>query len=440
MAQPRARELGRGRAAGAMTRIGQAGHRGERSDCWVRVEARDEGGVILCVKSKVEVMYGHAVRSTCLTVLDAMGVRNAALTVEDQGALDFVLAARLEAAVKRAGMGAGATFLPPPGGGFDGQTARERFRRSRLYLPGDQPKHFLNAHLHHPDAIILDLEDAVAPAEKDAARLLVRNALRVVDFGSCERMVRINQGQLGLEDVDTVVPQNVHVILIPKAESAEQVMAVDARANAARLDAGLTAPCLLMPIIESALGCFHALAIASASPNVVALTIGLEDYTADLGVERTAEGRESLWARQVVVNAARAAGVAPSDSVFSDVSDLEGLRAAVLEAEALGFEGKGCIHPKQVPVVNAGFAPTPEEIAKAQRIVLAFEDATQRGVGVVALGSKMVDAPVVKRALRTLRMAEALAMVPQDWRRRAGGTLADGDDVRKEPLAEDGSW
>jgi citrate lyase subunit beta/citryl-CoA lyase len=329
-------------------------------------------------------------------------------------------------------MGGSATFLPASGPGWDARTTRDRFRRSRLYLPGSEPKHFLNARLHEPDAIILDLEDAVAATEKDAARLLVRNALRAVDFGPCERMVRINQGELGLEDVDVVVPQNVHAILIPKAETAEQVRVVDARAEAARRDAGLQGPCLLVPIIESALGCFNALAIASASPNVVALTIGLEDYTADVGVERTAEGRESLWARQMVVNAARAAGVAPSDSVFSDVSDLEGLRAAVLEAKALGFEGKGCIHPRQVPVVHAGFAPTPDEIAKAQRIVLAFEDATRRGIGVVALGSKMVDPPVVKRALRILRMAEALAIVPQDWRRRAESAPAEGDGGRKE--------
>ena len=417
-----------------MSRVGEAGHRGDgvRSDCWIRVEPRTGGGLALGVTSKVEAMYGDAVRSTCRRVLETLGVRDAVVTVKDQGALDFVLAARIESAVTRAGLGNGSVFLPAPGPGFTTRTTRERLRRSRLYVPGDEPKHFVNARLHDADGVILDLEDAVAPTEKDAARLLVRNALRAVDFGPCERMVRINQGELGLEDVDVVAPENVHVILIPKVESAEQVRAVDARAEAARRDTGFQDPCLLMPIIESALGCFNALAIATASPNVAALTIGLEDYTADVGVERTAEGRESLWARQVVVNAARAAGVAPNDSVFSDVSDLDGLRAAVLEAKALGFEGKGCIHPRQVRVVHAGFAPTPHEIATAQRIVLAFEEATERGVGVVALGSKMVDPPVVKRALRTLRTAEALVLLPQDWRRRTGSAPADGDGGRKE--------
>ena len=400
-----------------MNPVFEAGQRGEkvRSDCWVRLEPRTSGGLELCVTSKVDAMYGDAVRATCRTVLEALGVRDAVVTVEDAGALDFVIAARIEAAVKRAGLGNDSAFLPPSGPGFGARTTRERFRRSRLYLPGNEPKYFLNASLHTPDGIILDLEDGVAPSEKDAARPLVRNALRAVDFSHCERMVRINQGNRGFADLDAVVPQNVHVILIPKVESAEQVQAVDARAENVRLAAGLESPCFLMPIIESALGCFHALAIATASPNVVALTIGLEDYTADLGAQRTPEGRESFWARQVVVNAARAAGVTPIDTVFSDFSDREGLRQSVLEAKALGFEGKGCIHPRQVPVVHEAFAPSSEEVEKAKRIVLAFQDAERRGLGVVALGSKMVDPPVVKRALRTVRLAEALDLLPKDW-------------------------
>jgi citrate lyase subunit beta/citryl-CoA lyase len=377
-------------------------------------------------------MYGDAVRATCRAVLEALGAKDATVTVEDEGALDFAIAARLEAAVTRAGLGNGSVFLPAPGPGFCARTARERFRRSRLYLPGNEPKYFLNASLHKPDGIILDLEDAVAPSEKDAARLLVRNALRAVDFGQCERMVRINQGERGLEDVDSVVPQNVHVILIPKVETAEQVKAVDARAEKVRRAAGLETPCLLMPIIESALGCFNALTIATASPNVVALTIGLEDYTADLGAQRTLEGRESLWARQVVVNAARAAGVTPIDTVFSDSSDLEGLRKASLEAKSLGFEGKGCIHPRQVAIVNKAFAPSPEELSRAQRIVLAFEDAERKGLGVVALGSKMVDPPVVKRALRLVRLGEALDVLPKDWRRQAEVPPAVGQESREE--------
>ncbi len=402
-----------------MTTIAEAGRRGDkvRSDCWVQVAPKARGGLKLSVTTKVEAMYGDAVRATCGKALDALGVRHAAVTVEDFGALDFVLMARVEAAVKRAGLGEGREYLPEPGPGFGAPSRRERFRRSRLYLPGNEPKFFLNAALHEPDGVILDLEDSVAPSEKDAARLLVRNALRAVDFGKSERMVRINQGELGLLDLEAVAPQNVHVILIPKVETAEHVRAVDARAKKLAADAGLKQAPFLMPIIESALGCFEAATIASASPNVVALTIGLEDYTADIGAQRTQEGRESFWARSVVVNAARAAGVTPIDTVFSDVNDVEGLRQACLEAKSLGFEGKGCIHPRQVPVVHEAFAPSGEEIAKARRIVLAFEKAERDKLGVVSLGSKMIDPPVVKRALRTVRMAEALGLLPTGWRK-----------------------
>jgi citrate lyase subunit beta/citryl-CoA lyase len=175
-----------------------------------------------------------------------------------------------------------------------------------------------------------------------------------------------------------------------------------------------------MPIIESARGAWHALPIAEASESVVALAVGLEDYTADIGAERTLEGRESFWARSQVVNGARAAGVQPIDTVFSDVADMEGLLASVQEARSLGFEGKGCIHPRQIEVVHRGFAPTEAEIEKAQKITLAFERAEREGLGVVSLGRKMIDPPVVKRALKIIELAEREGLIPKNWRRSAG--------------------
>lgn len=362
-------------------------------------------------------MYGKAVRDTCMKTLESLGIRHAALEVEDQGALDFVLSARIETAARRAGLVRDRKSLSEVRpGSFNG--GRERLRRSRLYLPGNSPKLFLNAALHQPDGVILDLEDSVPPSEKDAARIMVRNALRSVDFGRCERMVRINQGETGLRDLEEIASERVEMILIPKVETEEHVRAVDAKTTAIRSELGLEKPVLLMPIIESALGCFRSLEIATASPNVAALTIGLEDYTADIGAQRTKEGRESIWARQIVVNAARAAGVTPIDTVFSDVADEEGLRAACLEAKGLGFEGKGCIHPNQIRVVHEAFAPTDTEIERAVKIVLAFREAEKKGFGVVALGSKMIDPPVVKRALKTVKTAESLGLLPQNWKKR----------------------
>jgi citrate lyase subunit beta/citryl-CoA lyase len=289
------------------------------------------------------------------------------------------------------------------------KTSRDRLRRSRLYLPGNEPKFFINAGLHSPDGIILDLEDSVAPAEKDAAQFLVRNALRSVNFYGAERMVRINQLPIGLDDLNFVVPHNVHVILIPKCESAEQVKETEGKTAQIQKKNKIKNEIFYMPIIESALGVMKAFEIAAASKNICALAIGLEDYTADIGAQRTSEGKESFFARSIIVNATKAAGIQAIDTVFSDVGDMEGLRASVLEAKSIGFEGKGCIHPRQIKIVHEAFMPTQDEIEKAKKIVNAFEEAEKQGLGVVSLGTKMIDPPVVKRAQRLLQRADLVS-------------------------------
>ncbi len=395
-----------------------AGKRGSavRSDCYVEIELTKSGGIKLDVKSKVESMYGDSIKKQLRKMASHFGIKNANILLEDSGALPFVTAARFELAVKRLFPGTEKEYLLPSGSKSKYSTQKERLRRSRLYLPGNESKFFLNAGLHNPDGIILDLEDSVAHSEKDAAQLLVRNALRAVDFYGCERMVRINQLPRGLDDLKYIVPQNVHVILIPKCESAEQVKEVESEVTRLRKEHNVKNEIYFMPIIESALGIMKAYDIASASKNNCALTIGLEDYTADLGTQRTNEGRESFFARSMIVNAAKAAGIQAIDTVFSDVTDMEGLRQSVLEAKSLGFEGKGCIHPRQVQVVHEAFAPAQEEIEKAKKIVLAFEEAEKKGLGVVSLGSKMIDAPVVKRAHRVIRLAVMNNLLDEEWR------------------------
>jgi citrate lyase subunit beta / citryl-CoA lyase len=391
--------------------IAEAGHWGEdvRSDLHVELEPRSAGGSEIELESRVAPYYGKAIRAQARDVLEALGVEHARVAIHDAGALPFVIAARLEAAVHRAGLGEGRRALPQrivaPAA-----SPRDRLRRSRLYLPGSEPKYYINAGLHGPDAVILDLEDSVHPAEKDAARILVRNALRAVDFGAAERMVRINQLPLGLADLEEVVPEALDVVLIPKVERAEQVVEVERRAAEIVVRHGIDRHLWLMPILESALGIENAFAIATASKQVVALTIGLEDYTADLGVVKTAEGHESLYARMRLANAAHAARVQAIDSVYGDVADMEGLRRWGEASRALGFEGMGCIHPLQIAVIHEAFAPSPEEIEKALKIVAAYEEAQQRGLGVVSLGSKMIDPPVVQRALRLVGQAKAMGV------------------------------
>jgi citrate lyase subunit beta / citryl-CoA lyase len=391
---------------------GEAGHSGAdiRSDLHVRIEPRERGGIAVELESRVKPYYGDSIRRQAEEVLEALGVRHAAVKIHDEGALPFVIAARIEAAVRRAGLGAGTRVLPDriP---LPEPSARDRVRRSRLYVPGSEPKYFVNAALHRADGIILDLEDSVHGIEKDATRLLVRNALRAVDFLQCERMVRINQLPLGLEDLDEIVPESPDLILIPKVESPSQVIEANRRVDEIKADYGITRPTWLMPILESALGIENAFAIATASEQIVALTIGLEDYTADLGVVKTSTGAESLYARERVVNAAHAAGLQAIDSVFGDVGDMDGLRAWGLSSRALGFEGMGCVHPLQIAVIHEVFAPTPAEIEKARKIVAAFNEAQEKGLGVVSLGSKMIDPPVVQRALKLMARAEAMGLV-----------------------------
>ena len=398
-------------AAETKTNRAEAGRTGGdvRSDLRVSFEERAGGGIVIELQSRVALYYGETIRQQVRDVLLALGVEHALVEIVDEGALPFVIAARLEAAVRRAELAQGKCALPEalP---LPAPSARDRLRRSRLYLPGNEPKYFINAGLHTPDAIILDLEDSVHHAEKDAARLLVRNALRAVDFGLAERMVRINQLPLGLADLEEIIPQAPDLVLIPKVETAEQVSDVVGAIDSITRRAGVTRPIWLMPILESALGIENAFAIATVSDRIAGITTGLEDYTADLGVARTPGGAESLYARHRVVNAAHAARVQAIDSVYSDVADADGLLRWGEASRAMGYEGMGCLHPIQIEIIHRAFAPTAPELEKALAIVSAYEDAQARGLGVVSLGSKMIDAPVVQRALKLVARAKQMGV------------------------------
>jgi citrate lyase subunit beta/citryl-CoA lyase len=386
-----------------------------RSDCQVTMELTETGGIQVTLDSRVEVMYGNAIRRLAGQVLTFFGIQNASVLIEDSGALDFVLAARLEAAIKKlikTDKEYLTGFLPEN----NYQTEKERNRFSRLYLPGNSPKLMINAGIHHPDGIILDLEDAVAVDKKFEARFLVRNALRSLDFYGAERMVRINQLPLGLEDLEYVIPHNVNLILLPKCESAAQIRQVNEKIAEIQQKNQIDGKVWLMPIIESAKGVVFCYDIAFAADNVVAMAIGLEDYTADLGTLRTEEGTESLFARSKLVVACKAAGIQAIDSVFSDVSDMEALKRTIQRSKTLGFNGMGCIHPRQIAVIHENYAPEDAEIEKAKKICVAFQDATAKGLGVVSLGTKMIDPPVVKRALKVIDLAVATGKLSKNWR------------------------
>ena len=286
-------------------------------------------------------------------------------------------------------------------------------RRSMLFLPGNNPNMLINGNCLGADAIIFDLEDAVSPAEKDAARILVRNTMRYMDFRGVEKIVRINSIDTPYwqKDIAEILPYKPDLVLLPKTGAPTDVLAADAYMTELEEKLGLEPNTVgLMPLIETAMGVENAFAIASASKRVKALFLGAEDLTADLQCKRTKESREIEYARTRLVVAARAAGVDVYDTPFTDVNDDEGIVADAELAKALGFTGKASISPRHVEVINSVFSPTVKEIDYAYEVMDAIALAKSQGKGAIALHGKMIDAPIVARAQRTIDMAKALGL------------------------------
>lgn len=292
----------------------------------------------------------------------------------------------------------------------------QRLRRTMMFVPGNNPGMMQDAFIYSPDAIMLDLEDSVALAEKDTARLLVYNALRTVDYGDIEMVVRINplNTPYGKKDVEAVVKAGVDVVRMPKTETADEVREVEAEIERVEKEVGRVGQTKIMAAIESALGVVNAYAIATASPRMMGIALGAEDYCANLKTQRTAEGIELLLARQTIVVAARAAGIDCIDTVFSNLNDMDGFRREVELIKKMGFDGKSVINPRQIPIVNEVFTPTQRDIDKAMTIVAAIKEAARRGSGVIAVGGKMVDRPVVLRAQRTIDLAIAAGVINKE--------------------------
>ncbi len=286
-------------------------------------------------------------------------------------------------------------------------------RRSMLFLPGNNPNMLINGNCLGADAVIFDLEDAVSPAEKDAARILVRNTMRYMDFQGCEIIVRINSIDTPYwqADLDAILPYKPDLILLPKTGSAGDALAADTYMTLVEDKIGMEHGTVgLMPLIETALGVENAFAIASCSKRVKALFLGAEDLTADLQCKRTKEGREIEYARTRLVVAARAAGVEVYDTPFTDVNDDEGIVKDASYAKSLGFTGKASISPRHVEVINQVFSPTVKEIDYAYEVMEAIALAKAQGKGATSLHGKMIDAPIVARAEQTIAMAKALGL------------------------------
>lgn len=282
-----------------------------------------------------------------------------------------------------------------------------------LFVPGNNPGMLLNADVYGADALILDLEDAVAPSEKDAARVLVRNALSACGYQGCEIIVRINPLDSGYtgEDIRAVVPLRPDMLMPTKVSDAGAVREVSRMMAEAERESGLEEGTVgLLPLIETAAGVERAYEIAAADPRVKAVFLGAEDLSSDLQAVRSRTGMEIAYARGRMVMAARAAGVDVYDTPFTDVNDEEGLRQDAELARALGFTGKAVISPRHVEAVNRAFTPTDKEIRYAKEVMDAIEEGKRLGRGAVSLRGKMIDKPIVDRALRVLETARELGL------------------------------
>lgn len=285
-----------------------------------------------------------------------------------------------------------------------------------MFVPGNNPGMMADAHIYGPDSIMLDLEDSVTMAEKDTARLLVHNALKSIDYGNTEMVVRINplNTTYGKKDIEAVVKAGVHVIRMPKTETAEEVIEVEREIEKVEREIGCLGRTRIMAAIESTLGIVNAYAIATASPRMMGIALGAEDYSANLKTQRTPGGDELRLARETIVVAARAAGIDALDTVYSNLNDMETFRKEVEFIKTLGFDGKSIINPRQIEVVNDVFAPKEKEIEKSRTILAAIKEAEKKGSGVIAVNGKMVDRPVVLRAQRTIDLAIASGILNEE--------------------------
>ncbi len=285
----------------------------------------------------------------------------------------------------------------------------EKMRRTMMFVPGNNPGMLQNAGIYGADTIIFDVEDAVSIGEKDSARHLVAEAIRTINY-PCEVAVRINHisTPYGYKDLEVILPSHPDLIRLPMAQSADEIKEIDGIITAAEEKYGFEPGSIkMMAAIETPKGLFNAQAIAEASPRMVAIAIGAEDFIANLKTTRSKDGSELVVARGHLVLAARAAGVQVIDTVFSDVNDEEGFIAEVKRIKQLGFDGKSVINPRQIGIVHDIFMPTEKEIEFSKRVLAAFQEALAKNSGVISLDGKMIDKPIVDRAERVLAYAEA---------------------------------
>ncbi len=282
-------------------------------------------------------------------------------------------------------------------------------RRTMLYIPGNNPAMLQQGSVYGADGILLDLEDAVALNQKDAARILVSHMMQYVSYEGCEVTVRVNHidTPFGLEDLKQMVPLQPDALRLPKVETVDEIKRIIDVIEEIENEHQLQHDQMKVHVmIETALGVQNVFDIAGYSPRIDAISIGGQDLAADMQLVKANDGIGIDYARKQIVMAAKAHKIDVFDTVYVDVEDEDGLREEAEYIKKLGFTGKAIINPRQIEIVNEVFTPTEQEIRKAVKIVKAFERNKAEGIGVFAVDGKMVDAPVVQRAIRVLEMAD----------------------------------
>ncbi len=282
-------------------------------------------------------------------------------------------------------------------------------RRTMLYIPGNNPAMLQQGGVYGADSLLLDLEDAVAINQKDAARILVRNILKEMNFYDAEICVRVNHidTPFGMEDLEEIVPLQPDAIRFPKTETPEELKRLIKIIENIEDKHGLPHDKMTLHVmIETALGVQNVFDIAKLSNRVDAITIGGQDLTADMNISSTKDGSGIDLARKMIVMAAKANKIDAIDTVFVDINDDEGLRKDTEYSKNIGFTGKAVINPRQIDIIHKVYQPTQEEIRKAYKIIKAFKKNKEAGIGVFSVDGKMVDAPVMARAAYVLELAE----------------------------------
>lgn len=293
---------------------------------------------------------------------------------------------------------------------------KQKLRRSMLFVPGSNVSMVCNAFIYKPDTVMFDLEDSVALSEKDSARLMVYHALKHFTYKNIETAVRVNplDTPFGILDLEAVIRAGVDIIRLPKTDSVDDVLEMEQEIAHIENRIGTQKKTLMLAAIESALGVVNAVDIARSSKRLMGIALGAEDFVRDLRTQRTKEGSELMAARNQILLAARAAKISAFDSVFSDVKDKEGFMHEVAYIKGLGFDGKSLINPNQIPWLHRAFEPSKADITWAQEVLEAAKDATIRGLGVVSIDGKMVDAPIVARAQWIIDLARASGVLGEE--------------------------